>query len=198
MDVSSDVLVQLTTMEEETRHARERFQKTLDDIAEQNNIGRSPRIKTASSTPPHDVSDQDVNNLLKRLESAQHDQPNSFFSPMVANAPPSTVSQRRGTGLREESFTLATGTERNSERNSNLRHTTSKTTHPNSDHSWMLATVEGHLPTNVASSRKQSGPSTTTAITSAQQDPTKKEKIWPKKEIGCNRKLHAKKTECGN
>ena len=87
---TSDVLVQLTTLEEETRHARERFQKTLDDIADQNHITRSPRIngRTMTGNTNYDVSDEDVNNLLRRLELRTKNTGTSpnFFSPMTVNA----------------------------------------------------------------------------------------------------------------
>ena len=48
MASSESVLNELTSLEKETRLARERFQKTLDDIADDNNISRSPRIKKSN------------------------------------------------------------------------------------------------------------------------------------------------------
>ena len=90
MASSESVLNELTSLEKETRLARERFQKTLDDIADDNNISRSPRIKKSKNTnfqaikSRNEVTDDDVNSLLARLDHlGSSSSSNTLFSPLV-------------------------------------------------------------------------------------------------------------------
>jgi len=87
--------------------ARERFQKTLDDIADQNNIARSPRIDRQRPTPHKEVTDDDVNSLLQRLDhlgTSSSSTSSNLFSPMVTAPKPTANVLLRGSGQDSATF----------------------------------------------------------------------------------------------